>query len=65
MVDYRQHVTGAPFVTDATQYMRQLRGAEVMMEKIKAAIIMQAWIDGYYVTEFMDEILIEKEEPCP
>lgn len=43
-------------------YMVQLHHAEVFMEKARAAIIMQAWIDGLKVTEIMDEILIEEKE---
>lgn len=68
MPRYFQHMTGTAFVTNAAQYLEQLRHAEVMAEKIRSAIIMQAWLDGLIVTEFMDEIIVERkayEKPNP
>lgn len=47
--------------TNSQQYMMQLCKATVMAEKVRAAIIMQAWIDGYHVTEIMDEIIVERK----
>jgi hypothetical protein len=46
-----------------TQYRIQLEAAYVWLEKERAAIIMQAWIDGCTVTEIHDEIIIEGPKP--
>ena len=42
-------------------YMSQLRNTEKLAEKMRAAAIMQAWINGFeLVCEIHDELIFEK-----
>jgi hypothetical protein len=57
-----RHISGLRYVTDADQYLAQLNSAYTWGEKVRAAIIMQAWVDGLSTLEYQDEIII-KEKP--
>jgi len=43
-------------------HVSQLQNAETMIEKMRSAVIMQAWIDGFeLVCEIQDELVFEKK----
>ena len=38
--------------------LRQIERADIREEKARAAIVMQAWLDGFDVRDFMGEIVV-------
>jgi hypothetical protein len=56
-----RHISGLVYVTGADQYLAQINRANAWGEKVRAAIIMQAWMDGLSTLEYQDEIIITEK----